>query len=437
MTMNVTSTMLPANMTTDTTRPHNQWPPLRKCASRLRPSIMPVCRRPRSSTTTLPRLDGHCQLLEPRAARLRSARNPARRCQADVIETEVLSSISRVEAAAWDALAGDDDPFLEHAFLNALELSESVGAAAGCVPRLVVARQAGRLVGAVPLYLKTNSYGEFIFDWGWAEAAQRAGIRYYPKLVAAVPFTPATGHRLLVAPGADAAGVTRALVRAVEQVATDERASSIHFLFCTEAEKDALAEAHYAPRLSMQFHWENRRPEVFTDFDDYLSIFRSRNRKQVRKERAAAAAHGLTFRTATGAELDDRDWTALYRFYSTNVARHHGIEYLQPAFFEVARRTLSQRLVATLAYRGGTPVAGTVNFEKGRHLYGRYWGCLEEYQMLHFELCYYRLIERAIERRCTRFEAGAQGEHKLKRGLLPSFTHSAHWIRHPQLGADS
>lgn len=355
--------------------------------------------------------------------------------QADVINLEILTSISRVGAGEWDGLTGDDDPFLEHAFLNALELSESVSAAAGCVPRLVLARDGGRLVGAVPLYLKTNSYGEFIFDWAWADAAQRAGIRYYPKLVAAVPFTPATGQRLLIAPGADAAAVARHLLRGVDQVAADERASSVHFLFCTEAEKLSLADARYAPRLSMQFHWENRRPGPFADFDDYLSIFRSRNRKQVRKERAAAAAHGLTFRTATGSELGDEDWAALQQFYSANVARHHGIEYLQPAFFEVVRQTLPHRLVATLAYRAGTPVAGTVNFERGRHLYGRYWGCLEEYQMLHFELCYYRLIERAIERGYTRFEAGAQGEHKLKRGLLPSFTHSAHWIRHPQLGA--
>jgi len=355
--------------------------------------------------------------------------------QADVIELEILTSISRVGAGEWDGLTGDDDPFLEHAFLNALELSESVGEAAGCVPRLVLARERGRLVGAVPLYLKTNSYGEFIFDWAWADAAQRAGIRYYPKLVAAIPFTPVTGQRLLLAAGADLAEVTRLLLHGVDRVATDERASSVHFLFCTEAEKHTLADGRYAPRLSMQFHWENRRPDPFADFDDYLSIFRSRNRKQVRKERAAAAAHGLTFRTATGTELDDDDWAALQRFYSANVARHHGIEYLQPAFFEVVRQTLAHRLVATLAYRAGTPVAGTVNFEKGRHLYGRYWGCLEEYQMLHFELCYYRLIERAIQRRYTRFEAGAQGEHKLKRGLLPSFTHSAHWIRHPQLGA--
>ena len=352
-----------------------------------------------------------------------------------VIELEILSSISRVPADEWNSLTGEDDPFLEHAFLGALETSGSVGQRAGCVPRLVLAREGGRLLGAVPLYLKTNSYGEFIFDWAWADAAQRAGLRYYPKLVAAIPFTPATGHRLLLAPGADAATTTRALLKAVDELAADERVSSVHFLFCTEAEKLLLADGAYAPRLSMQFHWENRLPRPFESFDDYLSIFRSRNRKQVRKERAAAAAHGLRFRTATGPELDDRDWAALQEFYAANVARHGGIEYLHPAFFEIVRETLGQRLVATLAYRGATPVAGTVNFEKGRHLYGRYWGCLEDFEMLHFELCYYRLIERAIERRCTRFEAGAQGEHKLKRGLLPAFTHSAHWIRHPQLAS--
>jgi predicted N-acyltransferase len=343
-----------------------------------------------------------------------------------------------VPAAAWDALAGEDDPFLEHGFLAALEASGSVGARAGCRPRLVLARQrGGALLGAVPLYLKTNSHGEFIFDWSWANAAHRAGIRYYPKLVAAIPFTPATGHRLPVAPDADEDAVVRELVRGVREVAEDERASSIHFLFCTEQEKGQLARQGFSPRLSMQFHWHNdhqREHRPFRSFDDYLGTFRSRNRKQVRKEREAAAAHGLQCRTATGDELDKREWEALHRFYVANVERHYGIAYLEPAFFEVMRETLAHRLVATLACRGKEPVAGTVNFEKGRHLYGRYWGCLADYEMLHFELCYYRLIERAIERGHTLFEAGAQGEHKLKRGLTPSFTHSAHWIRHPELG---
>jgi len=301
----------------------------------------------------------------------------------------------------------------------------------------VLARDGGRLVGAVPLYLKTNSYGEFIFDWAWANAAQRSGVRYYPKLVAAIPFTPATGRRLPVldAPGVDAAAVTAALLRGTRELADEARVSSIHFLFCTEPEKARLAEAGYFPRLSMQFHWRNRPERPFEDFEDYLSTFRSQNRKQVRKERRVAAEHGLTFRTATGAELETRDWTALRAFYVANVDRHGGHAYLSEAFFELARETLAHRLVATLAYKGTQPVAGTINFEKGAHLYGRYWGCLDDFQMLHFELCYYQLIERAIARRQALFEAGAQGEHKLKRGLGPAFTHSAHWIRNPGLGA--
>lgn len=359
------------------------------------------------------------------------------------LDLQFADSITDVPAAEWDVLAGEDDPFLEHRFLAALESSGSVGERAGCLPRFVLARDRGRLVGGVPLYLKTNSYGEFIFDWSWADASHRAGLRYYPKLVASVPFTPVTGRRMPIAPDADPAAVRAALLRGVRDVADQERASSVHFLFCTEEEKSALAGHHaeapgssgdqYLPRLSMQFHWRNRADRPYETFDDYLGAFRSRSRKQVRKERAVAAAHGLTFRTATGAELERRDWEALHRFYVGNVRRHHGIAYLKPAFFDVARETLGERLVATLAYRGSEPVAGTVNFEKGRHLYGRYWGCAGEWEMLHFELCYYRLIERAIERRYTLFEAGAQGEHKLKRGLVPAYTHSAHWLRHPQL----
>jgi predicted N-acyltransferase len=357
-------------------------------------------------------------------------------CYAGGIDITVAQSISEIPAGTWDALMGDDDPFLEHAFLAALEASDSVGERAGCEPRLVVAREDDRLVGAVPLYLKNNSHGEFIFDWGWADASERSGLRYYPKLVAAIPFTPATGQRLpvLTDPNApDRGAIVDALLEGVRDVAEQERASSIHFLFCTDDEKARLARDGYLPRLSLQFHWRNRAPAPFTSFDDYLSTFRSRNRKEVRKERQRAAAHGLRFRVATGDELEARDWEALHRFYVTNVRRHHGMAYLRPAFFEVARQTLGHRLVATLAYRGDEAVAGTVNFEKGQHLYGRYWGCLADYEMLHFELCYYQLIERAIARGCTRFEAGAQGEHKLKRGLAPAFTHSAHWIRHPAL----
>ena len=338
--------------------------------------------------------------------------------------------------AEWNRLGGDDDPFIEHAFLAALETSGSVGRRAGNLPRFVLVRDgAGRLIGAVPLYLKNNSYGEFIFDWAWASAAHRAGIPYYPKLVAAIPFTPATGQRLLIAPEADPVQVTEQLIEGIRATADAERASSIHVLFCTEAETEALARHGLRQRLSLQFHWHNRPDQPYRDFEDYLGSFKSRHRKQVRRERQIAASHGLTFKTLTGTEMGDVDWQALRDFYSANASKHGGIEYLTPAFFDVIRATYAHRVVSTLAYRDDVPVAGTFNFEKGRHIYGRYWGCVAEYPMLHFELCYHRLIERAIARGCTRFEAGAQGEHKLKRGLMPAFTHSNHWLRHPGLAA--
>ena len=336
---------------------------------------------------------------------------------------------------------GDDDPFLEHAFLAALETSGSVGARAGAVPRFVLVRERDRLVGALPLYLKMNSFGEFIFDWAWANGAHQSGIRYYPKLVAAVPFTPATGRRLLLAPDADAADVSARLLAGMHAVAEEEKASSIHVLFCTESEADWLA-AQPAPgvhpfhkRLSMQFHWHNRAPEPYRSYDDFLGEMKSRHRKQLRHEREVAQSHGLSLRTLVGSEMDDATWTVLRDLYDANAEKHGARQYLTAKFFEVIRQTYAHRLVSTLAFRGDSAVAGTINFEKGRHIYGRYWGCLEELPMLHFELCYHRLIERAIARGATRFEAGAQGEHKLKRGLMPAFTFSAHWIRHRQFGA--
>ena len=311
------------------------------------------------------------------------------------------------------------------------------------VPRFVLVRepasathagaQAGRLVGAMPLYRKIHGYGEFIFDWAWANAAHRSGIGYYPKMVAALPFTPATGARLLVAPDAEPArrtAIVAELVAGAREVTDAEKASSLHILFCSEDEAAVLATHGFMPRLSLQFHWQNRPDAPYRDFDDYLGDMKSRHRKQIRHERRVAGEHGLTLETRAGAELAASDWAAMRAFYSANADRHGSIEYLKPAFFDLIRDTYSHRVVSTLAYRDGTAVAGTINFEKGLHLYGRYWGCLADFQMLHFELCYYRLIERAIERRQTLFEAGAQGEHKLKRGLVPSFTHSAHWIRH-------
>ena len=345
------------------------------------------------------------------------------------LSLSVLPGVTAVPAADWDALVDANDPFLEHAFLAALERSGSVGPGTGWEPRILVARQGPTLVGAMPLYLKDDSMGEFIWDFAWAHGSHSAGIPYYPKLVAAVPFTPAASHRLMVHPGVERAPVARALVRALRDVAEDTGAMSIHVLFCLEDELAELAPEGFVARASHQFHWTNR-PNPYESFDDYLGGFRSRMRKQVRHERAVAGGYGLRMVTLPGNELDDQAWEALDRFYRSTVDRYGNVASLTPAFFAEIRRTHADRLLAVLAYRGDEAIAGTINFMRGNRLCGRYWGSAEHLPMLHFELCFYRLIEHAIVNRLATFEGGAGGEQKLARGLLPRRTFSAHWIRH-------
>lgn len=348
------------------------------------------------------------------------------------LRLELGSDLGAIDAAAWDALAGDDDPFAEHAFLRALETSGSVGAEAGWQPVHVTAWRDGALAGALPLYAKDNSWGEFIFDFAWARAAERAGIPYYPKLVAMAPFTPATGRRVLIAPGEDEAELTAALIAGARRAADELDASSLHLLFLTREERDRARASELRPRLTMQFHWHN---EGYACFDDFLARFRAEKRKQVRKERRRVAESGLELAIKEGPDLDARDWAALARFYRVGVRRHGSYPYLRPAFFEAIRETHKARVVAGFAYRRGAPVAASLAFEKGAHLYGRYWGSGEEHEHLHFELCYYAMIDRAIARGLARFEAGAQGFHKLARGMLPAPIHSAHWIRDRRLAA--
>jgi hypothetical protein len=346
------------------------------------------------------------------------------------MKLRTVTSHSAVAPAAWDALAGQDDPFLEHAFLYTLEETGCVGKGTGWEPQYLLCEEGDSLLGAVPLYLKFHSYGEYIFDWGWASAAQRARLRYYPKLTAAVPFTPATGRRLLLHPGADAARVTQALIGGLLQSADDLQASSVHALFVTEGERAALAARGFLPRLTSQFHWENR---GYTDFENYLAAFRSSARKQTRKERKQAAASGLRLHTKRGPELSSLEWRSLYDFYRSTASDKGAIPYLTEEFFLALPQRLSPRVVVALASRGEVPVAGALAFQKGSQLFGRYWGSTEEHDALHFELCYYQLIDFAIQHKLSRFEAGAQGEHKLKRGFLPAPIYSAHWLRHPGL----
>lgn len=346
------------------------------------------------------------------------------------LHIELRTSVDGIAPAAWDALTGDRDPFVEHAFLAALEESGSVGADAGWQPVHVTVWAGERLVGALPLYAKDDSWGEFIFDFAWARASQQLGVPYYPKLVSMAPFTPATGRRFLIADGVDAELVMHALVAGARAAADELEASSLHLLFLTRDERAAALERGLRPRLSLQFHWDD---EGYASFDDYLARFRASKRKQVRRERREVVERGLDVRLVPGPELRDDEWRAITRFYRENCVRHGSYPYLRPTFFERIRETHAHRLLVGLASREGTPVAASINFQKGPHLYGRYWGCAEDHDFLHFELCYYRLIEHAIASGITHFEAGAQGFHKLKRGMLPTPIHSAHWIRDPRL----
>lgn len=291
------------------------------------------------------------------------------------------------------------------------------------------------------MYLKDHSYGEYIFDWGWSSGARQGGLAYYPKLVSMVPFTPATGRRFLIHPKAEREQVIPALLTGAIRIAQSVDASSVHLLYLNELERREVADfsaGHcgpdglpaFHPRLSMQYHWHANGD---TDFAEYLSRFRSSKRKAVRKERRRVLDAGIDVRVKTGAELTEKDWSNLHRFYVDTCEKKGSYPYLTREFFELAAHTLKNTAVAPFAYDGDQCVAGVLAFEKGPHLYGRYWGADFDLEMLHFELCYYQLIERAIAHGHTRFEAGAQGRHKLSRGLMPSEIHSAHAIFHPGL----
>ncbi|GAN76327.1 GNAT family N-acetyltransferase [Acidisphaera rubrifaciens] len=333
-------------------------------------------------------------------------------------------AIGQIDAAEWDACAGPDNPFVSHAFLLALEDSGSAGARTGWLPQHAALRDgAGALIGVAPMYAKSHSYGEYVFDHGWANAFERAGGDYYPKLQVAVPFSPVPGPRLLVRAPAAAPALAQALV----QACTELKLSSVHVTFCTEAEWGTLGEAGWLQRIGMQFHWENA---GYGSFDDFLGALSSRKRKVLRRERRDANAAGLTFRALRGSEITSRHWDAFHRFYRATVDRKWGSAYLTRGFFTLLSERLGDRVVLMVAEDRGKPVAGALNLAGSETLYGRNWGCEGEYPFLHFELCYYRAIDFAIEHGLKRVEAGAQGQHKIQRGYLPRATYSAHWIAH-------
>lgn len=349
------------------------------------------------------------------------------------IEITVLDSLNGITPEDWDACANPGgahpaiDPFTTHRFLHALEASGSVGTGSGWQPQYLIARADDQVIAVAPLYAKGHSQGEYIFDHNWAHAYERAGGRYYPKLQLAVPFTPATGRRFLTRPGWEATGQA-ALVQGAVQHATNNEISSIHITFCTEEELAAGEQMGLMPRASQQFHWIN---DGYADFDAFLATLSARKRKNIRKERATANGFGGSIHVLTGDQIEPEHWDAFWQFYQDTGARKWGTPYLTRRFFDIAHETLRDDMALILAKRDGAAVAGALNFIGADTLYGRYWGCVEDHPCLHFELCYYRAIEIAIERGLSRVEAGAQGAHKLARGYLPVTTRSLHWIADP------
>lgn len=353
----------------------------------------------------------------------------------DALSLTLLEDLGQIPAADWDSCAAPEsasgrprDPFTTHRFLRALEQSGSVGEGSGWQPRHMLARMGGRLIAVAPLYVKAHSQGEYIFDHAFAQAYSRAGGRYYPKLQIAVPFTPATGRRLLTAPGFEAEG-RAALLQALAQLARDNHLSSAHVTFCTEEEAQAGAQQGFLARVTEQFHWHN---PGYASFDEFLATLSSRKRKTLRRERATAQGFGGVIRVLTGDDIRPAHWDAFWRFYQDTGARKWGTPYLTREFFDLVHDTMRDDIALVLAERDGRAVAGALNFIGRAALFGRYWGCIEDHPCLHFELCYYQAMEFAIQAGLHRVEAGAQGMHKLARGYLPARVHSLQYF--PQAG---
>ncbi|MBS0124635.1 GNAT family N-acetyltransferase [Thetidibacter halocola] len=358
--------------------------------------------------------------------------------RAPKIEVSLLTSLSQIAVEEWDACACPEaadgtrpvDPFTTHRFLKALEDSRSVGTGTGWSPRHLVASQDGQVIAVAPMYVKSHSQGEYIFDHNWAHAYERAGGRYYPKLQLAVPFTPATGRRFLTRPGFEAEGMA-ALVQGAVQFASESGVSSLHATFCTEAEAIAGDSMGLMRRVTQQYHWRNA---GYADFDAFLASLSSRKRKAIRKERATAQAFGGEIVQLTGDAIRAEHWDSFWTFYQDTGARKWGTPYLTRAFFEIAQERLRDDILLVLCRRDGRDVAGALNLVGRQALFGRYWGCIEHHDCLHFETCYYQAIDYAIAQGLKRVEAGAQGDHKLARGYLPVQTHSLHWIGDPGFG---
>jgi predicted N-acyltransferase len=375
------------------------------------------------------------------------------------ITLEAVSSVSQIPAEDWNACANpaaapDDlasldtlasaslatgsgirsksphNPFVSHAFFSALEASGSAGARTGWGPRHLLARVDGEIAGIVPCYLKSHSQGEYVFDRGWAEAYERAGGRYYPKLQVSVPFTPATGPRLLIRDGVDKDQIGTALARGLVALCEATKASSVHVTFAREAEWKFLATHGFLQRTDQQFHWHN---PGFGSFDDFLGTLNSRHRKAIKRERRDAVANGITIHALSGSDITEDAWDAFFDFYMETGSRKWGRPYLTRSFFSLIGESMPEDVLLVMARRDGRWIAGAINFIGSDTLFGRNWGAIEHHPFLHFEVCYYQAIDFAIKRGLKTVEAGAQGEHKIARGYLPQTTYSAHYIADPGL----
>jgi uncharacterized protein len=368
------------------------------------------------------------------------------------LRIRVVDAIGAVGADVWDACAnpnpavgceanaaGAEDlhqetifnPFISHSFLSAVEESHSVGGRTGWhVQHLLATTADGTVVAAAPCYLKSHSRGEYVFDRGWAEAYERAGGSYYPKLQVAVPFTPATGRRLLVRPGPQAAAVSQALARGLVELCRHDSASGVHITFAIEPEFQLLGELGFLQRTDQQFHWQNA---GYSNFEDFLGALASRKRKTIRRERQDALANGITVQWLTGSDLTEDVWDAFFAFYMETGSRKWGRPYLTREFYSLVGEKMRDRILLVMAKRAGRWIAGAINFIGSHTLFGRHWGAVEHHPFLHFELCYYQAIDYAITHKLTYVEAGAQGEHKISRGYMPKTTYSAHYIADPAL----
>ena len=356
------------------------------------------------------------------------------------LRVRAVTGLKEIGAAAWDACAtspetlgsGDEthNPFVSHAFLSALEDSGCVSRRTGWLPLHVAVERGERTIGVAPCYLKSHSQGEYVFDHGWADAYERAGGSYYPKLQVSVPFTPVTGPRFLIAPGEDPDAAVAGIVAGLRALRAETEASSIHVTFMREREWAQAGALGFLQRTDQQFHWEN---DGYATFEDFLGALASRKRKAIRRERRDALAEGITIETLTGADLTEAHWDAFYAFYTDTGARKWGRPYLNRRFFSLLSERMAQRVLLVMASRAGRPIAGAFNLIGDVALYGRNWGCIEDHPFLHFEVCYYQAIDFAIRCGLKRVEAGAQGEHKLARGYRPVLMHSAHDIADPAL----